>query len=248
MMAIKYHFIQTDQPMNKFEPKISVLLAVHNGEKYIYDAVKSIFDQTYKNIELFVCMNGCTDKTENKIAHLFSNKSFYLLGLPLANKSQALNFILEYAKGDFIAIQDADDIWLPNKLEEQVKHAENYDVIGANINYINADGDNMAMPFDTAYLHEKIVERAVAGYNPIANCTALIRTSLLKQVGGWDPAWEGIEDYELWLKLMTKTKARFTNVNQVLALHRIHGESHFNSNPTFDGKQKVKELLTKYIK
>jgi glycosyltransferase involved in cell wall biosynthesis len=235
--------------MDKFQPKISVLLAVHNGEKYIYDAVKSVFDQTYKNLELIVCTNGCTDNTWEALskALIISGNNWIHSNFEVANKSKTLNDMLYWASGDFIAIQDADDIWLPNKLEQQVKHAQNYDVIGADINYIDCDGHNMSMKFETAYLHEKIVERAAQGKNPIANCTALIRTSLLKEVGGWDPAWEGIEDYELWLRLMIKTKARFTNVNQVLALHRLHSASHFNSNPNFDGKQKGKELLIKYI-
>lgn len=236
-------------------PKISVLLAVHNGEKYIYDAIKSVLNQTYRNFQLLVCLNGCTDNSEKIVRELLKNTDIktFIISIREKGKANALNTLLQWHElySDFIAIQDADDIWLPNKLEEQVKHTDKYDVIGSKINYIDAAGDNMAMEFVTSYNDDDIKKRIYSGINPIANCTALIRRSLLKQCTGYgylynyyNPTWEGIEDYELWLRIIKEVpEAKFINVNQVLALHRLHKDSHFNSNIAFNGAERIKQLL-----
>lgn len=230
-------------------PRISILLAVHNGERWLDDSITSVLRQFYDNYELIIIPNGCTDRTQEIVdawckKHPEKIKCLKFMGE--ANKSNALNYglqSLDTSISDFVAIQDADDIWYPNKLKDQVIHCWAYDVIGGMIGYIDQEGWEMPIEYETAYLHEKIVEMAIAGTNPIANCTALIRTTVLQKARGWDATFEGIEDYELWLRLMHFTDTRFTNMNTVLAQHRIHKESHFNSK---DQSGKLELLFKKY--
>lgn len=229
--------------------KVFVLLAVRNGEKYIEQAIKSVLNQTYQNFNLVIICNKSTDNTWNILTSLSLKRTLVFEDpTPLHGKSNnlnwALNCICDFIPAvDFIAIQDADDIWHPTKLEEQMKYANAYDVIGTDCNYIDASGNQIDInPRPKPYLHEKIVDDAFSGHNPITNCSVLIRSKLLFE-HRYDPSLDGIEDYDLWLRLMRYTEAKFINLPQKLVDHRIHPDSHFNTK-TFD----IQSLINKYKK
>lgn len=229
--------------------KVVVLLAVRNGEKYIQQAIKSVLNQTYQNLHLFVIVNGSNDNTYSLVRSFNSKKiTVYLKYSP--GKAASLNHAMglyeiacEFPLNSFIAIQDADDIWHPTKLEEQMKYANAYDVIGTDCNYIDASGNQFDInPRPKPYLHEKIVDDAFSGHNPITNCSVLIRSKLLFE-HPYNADVDGIEDYDLWLRLMRYTDAKFINLPQKLVDHRIHAESHFNTQK-FD----IQSLINKYKK
>jgi|GEM_PF-2989596 len=116
---------------NKKLPKISVIICTYNCEKYIKKTVKSILDQTYKNIEILILDNASTDKTvkiiENmKINNLRLFKSEINLGA-----YGGVNFLLSFCKGKYIGINDHDDIWHYRKIEKQINFLEkNLDYVG----------------------------------------------------------------------------------------------------------------------
>ena len=241
--------------------KVYVLLAVRNGEKYIEQAIKSVLNQTYKNFFLIVIINDSTDDTVRIVnsINLLQSKigpEFTVIELLKPSKSKSINLFISVVHDQieafsnipkcipaFFAIQDADDIWHPTKLEEQMKYANAYDVIGTDCNYIDADGNQIDInPRSKPYLHEKIVDDAFSGHNPITNCSALIRAKLLFD-HPYDQSLDGIEDYDLWLRLMRYTNAKFINLPQKLVDHRIHAESHFNTKK-FD----IQSLINKYKK
>jgi len=97
---------------------VSVIIVVYNGEKYIEQAIKSVLNQTYDNIELIVVDDGSTDNTAQIIKKYKNIKYIYQ-----KNKGQgaARNLGLANASGDYIAYLDADDLYEPNKIEEQIK-------------------------------------------------------------------------------------------------------------------------------
>lgn len=105
-------------------PKVSVLLCTYNAEKYIRATLESILDQSYTAIEILILDNNSQDQTIKIIEsytdvriHLFpSEKNLGPYG--------GLNFLLDKAKGEYIAIQDHDDIWHPEKLDKQVAFLE----------------------------------------------------------------------------------------------------------------------------
>jgi len=234
---------------------VYVLLAVRNGEKYIQQAIQSVLNQTYQNFKLIVVLNGCTDKTLNIVRFLnsdISNRKMINVSMDSTGKSIALNAVLDthkwdipsiHPKPDWFAIQDADDIWHPTKLEEQLKYANAYDVIGTDCHYIGADGNHLDInPRPKAFLHDKIVEDAFNGHNPIVNCSALIRANLLEKFN-YNPELDGIEDYDLWMRIMRYTDSKFINIPQKLVDHRLHPESHFN---TKNFTEKINQLIQTY--
>lgn len=231
--------------------KVYVFLAVRNGEKYIEQAIQSVLNQTYRNFHLAVVVNGSRDSTLEKCLAM-KTSSMSIASNVIANKSNALNNYIDCfsVMSDFkwVAIQDADDIWHPTKLEEQMKYAAAYDVIGTDCNYIDASGSIIDInPRPKPYLHEKIVEDAFSGHNPITNCSVLFNYKKLVNIPGlfnlYDPNLDGIEDYDLWLRTMRYSNAKFINIPQKLVDHRIHPESHFNTKK-FD----IQALINKYKK
>jgi glycosyltransferase involved in cell wall biosynthesis len=236
---------------------VYVLLAVRNGERYIRYAIESVLNQTHQNFNIFILVNGCTDNTQkivNEYSVQYPTKIKDFTMLNDANKSGSLNYgisiALDYAsklygfpKSEWFAIQDADDVWHPTKLEEQLKYANAYDVIGTDCYYIDAQSKEIEInPRPRPFLHDKIVEDAYNGHNPIVNCSALIRANLMQQFP-YNPELDGIEDYDLWLRIMRYTDSKFINIPQKLVDHRIHANSHFN---TKNYTEKINQLIQTY--
>ncbi len=109
-----------DLSFKKESPLISVVINCHNGERYLRDAINSIYAQTYKNWEIIFWDNASTDNSSN-IVNTYSNKIKYFLNKDKTTLGQARNLAIKKCNGNFIAFLDCDDIWLANKLEKQIK-------------------------------------------------------------------------------------------------------------------------------
>lgn len=206
---------------------ISILLATYNGEKYIRESIKSVLNQTFDKFELLIGFNGTTDNTK-KIVNLFDDNRIKIFDYDDdKGKSKTLNKLLKNATYDWIAIQDDDDIWAENKLEQQLKLINNFDVIGTYINYINENNEYIGNPnLQTDDI--KIKSMSYAGINQIANTSAIFKKKDALEIGGWREDIDGIEDYDFWLRLMKKNK-NFINLNEFLVSHRLHSNSNFNT-------------------
>ena len=126
-------------------PKISVIIPVYNCEEYLTEAVQSILDQTFKDIEIICVEDASPDNSKEvlkKLAKKHKNiRAFY----HEKNKgiSGALNTAIAHAKAPLIARMDADDISEPTRLQEQhnyLKEHPEVDVVATNLYYLSADG------------------------------------------------------------------------------------------------------------
>ena len=220
---------------------VSVLLAVYNGEKYLRSSIESIISQTYEDFELLIGFNGTVDNSKD-IVKEFKDKRIRVFDYGMdKGKSKTLNKLLKKAKGEWLAMQDDDDVWLPKKLELQMNLAitGEYDVIGSKIFYCD-ELDKITGQPKISTEHSEIVLKSMKGDNQIANSSAIFRTNITKEINGWDETLAGIEDFDFWLKLMSKGH-KFVNLKKQLVLHRVHKGSNFNTKK-FD----VKPLLEKY--
>lgn len=206
---------------------ISILLATYNGEKYIRNSVESIINQTYKDWELLIGFNGTIDGSKD-IVRGFSDSRIRIFDYGMdAGKAKTLNKMSKEALGDWIAVQDDDDIWLPKKLERQMEKSSEYDVIGTQILYIDENDNNIGNP-NLAETDEEIKEKSLRGDNQIANTSAIFKRECMESVGGWSETLDGIEDFDFWLKIMRKNY-KFTNLKRSEVLHRLHSKSNFNT-------------------
>lgn len=204
---------------------ISILIPIYNGIEFIEESVSSVLNQTYDKWELLIGINGHPENSNvYKIAKEYENKSnkikvfdFYTI----KGKSNTLNEMVKHCSYNYIAILDVDDIWNPLKLEIQIKKIfQGYDVIGSNCvlfgNRLNKQNIIPNIPLGDISNYNFTFK------NPIINSSSIIK----KELCHWNE--NGIEDYDLWLRLQ-KHKKRFYNCKQILVKHRIHYESAFNA-------------------
>jgi glycosyltransferase involved in cell wall biosynthesis len=211
---------------------VSILLATYNGEKYIKESIDSILNQTFKDWELLIGVNGSTDNTLNLINSYIDNR-IKIFEYNEKGKSKTLNKLLEEAKYDWIALQDDDDVWLEKKLEKQILLINDYNVIGTMITYIDENGNFKGSPNLSS---NDIVVKTLNGNNQIANSSVILKKSDIIEVSGWnenldilsDDGYQPLEDYHLWLKLIKNNK-KFFNLSEKLVLHRLHNGSKFNN-------------------
>jgi glycosyltransferase involved in cell wall biosynthesis len=205
---------------------ISVLLATHNGEKYLKYSIESILNQTFKEIEILVGFNVTTDNSKS-IIKSYNDNRIRIFDYDEKGKAKTLNKLIKETKFEWLAMQDDDDIWMPNKLEKQINYINEYDVIGTFCNYIGATG-NMVGSSKIKSLHDDIIPLSLGGDNQMVNSSTIFKKKDILEIGGWQEDLDGIEDFDVWLKLMRKSK-KFINVPEPLILHRLHAQSNFNT-------------------
>jgi len=200
---------------------ISILMPIYNGIEFINDSVSSVLNQTFGDWELIIGINGHPPLSNVYLVakqYELQNSKIRVLDLTdIKGKSNALNVMIQYCNYSYVALLDVDDIWQPKKLEMQQYYLNVYDVIGTKCVYF---GDM-----------ENIVPRIPEGdlsnfdfmaFNPVINSSAIIRKELCRWVEN------GIEDYDMWLRL-SKKGHKFYNLTDVLVKHRIHKQSAFNA-------------------
>jgi glycosyltransferase involved in cell wall biosynthesis len=206
---------------------VSILLATYNGEKFIKQSIDSIINQSFKNWELLIGINGTIDNTKN-IVESYKDDRIKIFEYDEKGKAKTLNKLLKEAKYDWIALQDDDDVWVENKLIKQINFCDTYDIIGSFIIYIDENNNYIGTP-NLNINHDEIIKESVNGNNNIANTSAIFKKYDALVINGWQENLDGIEDYDFWLRLIKNHKL-FINLPEVLVLHRLHTKSKFNNN------------------
>ena len=152
--------------------------------------------------------------------------------IEIKGKSNALNEMVKMCKYDWVCILDVDDTWHNEKLEKQVPLMPAFDVIGTNCRYF---GESQASPQIPLGI---ISDFDFTKVNPIINSSCMVK----KELCHWESEYDGVEDYDMWLRLRKENK-RFYNLVDTLVLHRIHSSSAFNAQ---GNNKKVVDLLEKY--
>ena len=214
---------------------ISILIPIYNGVEFICESVSSILRQTYGEWELIIGINGHPkDSSVYKIAKEYEKMTDKIRVLDLyeiKGKSNALNEMIKHCSFNYVALLDVDDIWHEQKLELQAQLLNKFDVIGSNCVWFG----------DRPGIVPHIPVGDISNYdfssvNPIINSSSVIR----KELCHWNE--NGIEDYDLWLKLRNQNK-KFFNFKEILVKHRIHTASAFNSK---GNDNKVDSLLVSH--
>lgn len=186
------------------QPLVSVLMPVYNAECYVAQAIESILSQTLQNFEFIILDDGSTDGSLKILkAYAAQDKRIQLISRENRGVICTRNELLEQAQGDLIAIMDADDIALPERLALQVEF------LNANPQVVCVGGAHQLIDEKgrlLTWLHlpeqnEQIQQAALAGHGSICNPCAMIRRVSLVAIGGYDETLECAEDLDVWLKL-----------------------------------------------
>ncbi|RYX86182.1 glycosyltransferase family 2 protein [bacterium] len=214
--------------------KISVVIPTYNRSTKIKPTVDSVLGQRLAadSFEIIIVNDGSTDDTESVLQQLYGDDArVRLFSLPNGGVAKARNFGLREAQGEFIAFLDHDDIWLPEKLERQVALLERAPEVG--VVYSGwQDVDEMGKPLaedDLRRLKPKfgfptgrVFDILVRGNFIVSASVPLIRTQLLRDIGGFDPATQPCDDWDVWLRLARRCE--FARVEENLVCYVHHNE------------------------
>lgn len=203
---------------------ISIITPCYNCSELIAETIKSVLSQTYSKWELLIC-DDCSTDNSAEIIKSFASKDSRIIYLKTEKASgsptKPRNMCIEKARGRYIAFLDSDDLWLPNKLEEQIKllmttsnaaiafsYYEKIDEAGTRDNRVVKSPDNIT--------YNKLL------YGNVIGClTGMYDT---KKVGKIYLENIGHEDYVLWLNILKRGYIA-KNTNNVQALYRVRSNS-----------------------
>ncbi len=222
---------------------ISVLMPAYNAEKYIGEAIESILRQTYKNFELIIADDASTDETwqviqdylkkDKRIKAFKNKKNLYIAG----NR----NRLISLAKGKYIAWQDADDISMRHRLEEQVEYMEKYPKVGILGGFLKIiDGKGTTKYVRTYAAEDNLLRKKIFRYSPVAQPTAMIRRKIFNEIGAYSLRYPPAEDIDVSFRIGLTYK--FANLQKVTVKYREYEDSQ-----TFRKLRKI-ELSTMEIR
>lgn len=189
---------------------ISIIIPTYNAGEFIGRALESVYNQTYKNIEVIVIDDGSEDDTDLILEDYMLNDNFtYIKKWHSGLAAVARNEGLEAAVGSYVAFLDADDYWAPDKLKKQIELFKNEE-----IGLVYSNGHIM----DTKKLYSKLAKPhkgnvfdKLISKNFIATSSVIIRREVLDEIGVFseDPNFRVGEDYDLWLRIAQKYKVGY---------------------------------------
>ena len=201
-------------------------MSVHNGARYLREALESVLAQTYGDFELIVVDDGSSDQT-NEILREYANKDSRVRLIVQENQglTKSLNSALALARGEFVARMDADDICFPERFEKQVEflvqHPE-FALVGTAYWAIDQTGARLgirSMSTDPV----EIDRRHLRGNTSLAHPAIMVRREMMEKIGGYDERYPTSQDLDLFLRLAEI--GPITNINQPLLYYRWHEEN-----------------------
>ena len=201
---------------------VSVVIPIHNAEKYLDRAIMSVIKQTYKKIEIICIENGSND---NSLALLKYYSKIYknlkVIHLKKASLSDALNKGINKSNGEYIARMDADDISHPKRIEKQIKFLKknkSVSIVGTNINLIDHQGNFVRKIYYPLKFKDLKKKLEVDSY--IAHPSVMMRKEIFKKLKGYRFQFCPAEDYDLWLRALHHFKIE--NMKEFLLNYREH--------------------------
>ncbi len=243
-------------------PRVTVLMSVYNGDKYLHEAIDSILTQTFTNFAFLIINDGSTDRSRDIIRSYNDSRITLIDNGRNIGLIASLNKGLDMAQGEYVARMDADDISLPHRLEKQVTFMDaNPDIavcgssarlIGANIdirtklpralrNVVSREG---AVPANS-----DAVACMLLFANSMVHPSVIIRRCVIDTLGLRYPDCKYAEDYALWVAV--SKYYRLSNIAEILLLYRRHSEQTTVARANFEdlvqNDVKIKLDLYKHI-
>ena len=207
-------------------PTVSVIMNCLNCEKYLREAIDSVFAQTYEDWEIIFWEDNASKDNSQNIAKSYGSKLRYFrsdVSLPLYGSR---NLAVQKARGKYIAILDCDDLWLPAKLEEQIPLLERDDAIGlvySDVFEFNEKGKEKRL-FEYARPYKGNIFSELLQRNFINTQTVVIRREAFGSISTpFDASLIMAGDYDAYLRISYKWKIDY--VNKPLARYRVHRNS-----------------------
>lgn len=225
-------------------PKVSVVIPTYNSEQFIRQTIDSVFNQSYHDFEVIVVDDGSSDRIDRIISSYGSRLTY--IRKKNEGISVARNTGIAQAQGEYIAFIDHDDIWLPEKLEEQMALLEDNKAIGlcfSDAYIISEGGERSRNLFKICPPHSGIVFKQLLQENFIPVLTVVVKKEVFKKIGLFNPHYKIAEDWDLFLRITKQYPVAF--INRPLAEYRVHKRS-FSRQRGLICLESI-EIINKYI-
>lgn len=217
------------------KPKVTIIIPVYKGKKYMREAIDSAISQTYENLEILVINDGSPDKGEtDKIAKSYGDKIRYIYK-ENGGVSTVLNLALKEMKGEYFSWLSHDDVYYPEKIEEEINYLIDNNLVGEKVilysDYDLIDKNSKLIAHatkDHKMLEEKPEYAMLRG--TVNGITLLIPKRAFDECGNFDEKLICAQDYELWYRMM-KSNYAFIHIPKILAKSRFHSKQVSNTNP-----------------
>jgi len=231
--------------MNVESPTVSVIIPAWNQAQYLAESIRSVLAQTYDDYEIIVVDDGSTDETR-AVVESFGNRIRYVWqenqGL-----ADARNTGIGEARGEYVALLDSDDAWLPSFLTSMMLLAKanpNAAVLYCGVIYVDHCGCYLPQSGRTRILPRDELYKTLLRFNFLIPSTIVMKRSVVMSAGLFDVAFRRLQDWELWIRLMKQGQV-FAGLDQSLVRYRVHSES--LSNDPAGGQQAARALVDKHF-
>ena len=181
---------------------VSVLLSAYNSEKTLGESIDSLLNQTYKNLEILISDDGSTDSTKEicKKFQLKDERVLFSSNKKNVGLTKSLNNLAQKASGSLIARQDADDISLPYRIEEQIQFMKTKKLDAVTSRSL-VKQNNKKRPGISFYIPDKLL---INRKNPFIHGTLIIKKNVFQEIGYYDERFYFAQDYKLFYDLLDK--------------------------------------------
>lgn len=207
---------------------LTVLICVHSINDFydnlLIESLKSLEKQTYKNFKTLIVLDQCWDKTESKIKNEIDISCDVVSKKLKQGLSFAKNYGLSKIDTDLVCFLDADDLYIENKLEKQIKYFTNNDVdfLGTHAlnRYVDSDYFFNSCFSINQYLEHDEIKNVIFSENVLTHGSMMIKTECLKKLNGYNNV-KGMEDWDLW-KRAINTGYKFGQISDRLYVYTLH--------------------------
>lgn len=207
--------------IDSYAPLVSVVIPAFNAAPYLQIAIDSVLAQSYPNLELIVLDDGSTDDTR-KILQNYPEKSFYRESHANIGQSATLNKGWERAGGEVFSYLSADDVLLPHAVATAVQRLNAQPkvvMVYGDYDLIDEDGIAFRRVNAPEFNYQKLLGEVEVQPGP----GVFFRRSAFEQIGGWNPRYRQIPDFEYWIRL--GLIGHFERIPEALAQFRVHADS-----------------------
>lgn len=194
------------------QPLVSVVIATYNMGQYIGQAVESVLNQSWTNLEIIVVDDGSTDNTPDVMQRFLENEKVVYIKNENQGQPKAKNCGIKNAKGEFIAFCDADDLWEPNKLEVQMPlfSTPKIGIVYSEISNINPNNERFFRPSNEKRYAGNVIDKMLLE-NFVPFGTSVIRRACVEKNGMFDEQFRMGIDWDLWLRYAMDWEFAFTS-------------------------------------
>ena len=229
-------------------PRVTVLMSVHNGEKYLRESIESILHQTFTDFELLIINDASLDSSRD-ILHSYNDPRIRLIeNRKNLGQAESLNIGINKAKGKYIARMDQDDISLPKRLKYQyglMEDNDNIGVCGTFAQFINSDSKKIKFHYYEKLMTSNLdIKSQLLFRSCFIHPSVIIRLSFLKENHLYYEKSVGhAQDYLLWYRM--SSLCDFMNIPKKLLKYRIHQEqlSKGKRNDQFSSSNNIRRII-----